>query len=86
MAKQTLDEQTVAALDKLFNAWLALNGLVSKGGVLYLADNFGNILCDEQKRQKKADPQQFRALIADPDKGFQAYTAKKGMNISLMER
>lgn len=83
MAQETLDPEMTAALDKLFNAWLALNGLLSKGGVLYRADDQGEILLASDGRQVIVDPNFFEALINDPEKGYQAFAAKKGVRIQL---
>lgn len=83
---EKLDPKTVEALDKLFNAWLALNGIISKGGALYQADPKGQILLNRQGQQIKADPQQFKTLINDPINGFQAFVAKKGIHIKTVQR
>jgi hypothetical protein len=83
---EKLDPQTIDALDKLFNAWLALNGIISKGGALYKADPKGQILLNPQGQSMKADPQQFKTLINDPTHGFQAFVAKKGIHIKTVQR
>lgn len=74
-----LDSKATNALDKLFNAWLALNDIVSKGGSLYQADNKGHILADAQGKEKLVDPVSFKSLIDDPARGFKFYADKKGV-------
>ena len=83
---EKLDPKTIDALDKLFNAWLALNGIVSKGGALYKADTKGAILLNPQKQPIKVDPQLFKTLMDDPTQGFEAFVAKKGIHIKTVQR
>ena len=81
-----LDPKTVEALDGLFNAWLALNGMISKGGALYQVDSKGDVLLDSKGAAVKVDPRRFNALIQDPVHGFNVFVAKKGLKINLIHR
>lgn len=83
---EKLDPKKIDALDKLFNAWLALNGVISKGGALYKADNTGQILQTPHGQPIKVDPIQFKTLINDPVHGFQAFVAKKGIKITTVQQ
>jgi hypothetical protein len=83
---EKLDSKTVDALDKLFNAWLALNGIISQGGALYKADAKGTILLNSQQQRIKVDPQQFKILMNDSTHGFQAFVAKKGIHVKTIQR
>lgn len=80
------EQQTVDVVDKLFNAWLALNNIFSHDGHLYQADNKGQIVYDAQGRPIIVDVHQFKLLIADPQKGFHAYAAVKGIRINTVQR
>jgi hypothetical protein len=79
-----LDEESITAMDKSFNAWLATNQLYSKGGTIYESTPEGEIKMDGDNPIKvKADD--FRQLIQDPVKGFEKYMVKtnKSMQMSI---
>lgn len=71
-----LPEDTVAAMDKLFNAWLAENNMISKGGVIYEATEDGQIKTDANGNPVRADAQALREKIRSNAGGFQQYLEK----------
>jgi len=83
---ERLDTNTVAALDELFNAWLALNGVISRDGALYQVDPKGKVLLDAQGKELRVVPEQFRLLINDPTQGFNAFVARKGIKVTPIQR
>lgn len=78
---QIEDEQTINALDKIFNAWLASHGMLTKGGTLYFADSLGEIALDTQGTPRSANSEQFKLLLLDPEKGLRAYAARQGIRL-----
>jgi hypothetical protein len=76
----------VEALDNLFNAWLVLHGMLSQDGVLYKADEAGEILFDAKQNPLTVNDEEFRRLMADPEHGFKAYAAGKGVRITPVEQ
>jgi hypothetical protein len=66
---EPLDESSVAAMDKLFNAMLAEHQMISKGGTIYQGTKNGEIETDKNGELKKADPQEVKAKI----EGFEQY-------------
>lgn len=83
---QTLDPKTLESTDKLFNAFLAENNIVSQGSVLYQSTDHGQIKLDAAGNKARVDAQKFKDLISDPDKGFQKYMAKKGISLISQEQ
>jgi hypothetical protein len=86
MSNETLEPEAIEALDNLFNAWLVAHGMLSQDGVLYKADEAGEILCDAKQNQLRVDPNEFRRLMADPEHGFKAYAAGKGARVTPVEQ
>jgi hypothetical protein len=86
MSAEPLDQETIDALDKLFNAWLVIHGMLSKGGTLYQTDKTGKILADAKGTLRTVDAQQFKSLMANPEQGFQSYVAAKGINLTTIQR
>ncbi len=82
----SLDEKTKQALDTLFQAWLALNGIVNKKGILYRADNQGAILCNDKETPLRIAPDFFNRLMSDPLQGFEAFVAKRGIHVKANQR
>ena len=80
-----LDPALLDSCDKLFNAWLAENNLLSKQGDIYEITDDGKIRLDENGLPVKADPAKFKQLFTDPAKGFQAYLAKKSIQLTIQE-
>lgn len=76
-----VDEQTTEALDKIFNAWLAANKIISHNGKLYQSDDQGQILYDAKNNPITVIPEQFKLLIVDPIKGIDAYATQQGIHI-----
>lgn len=73
---EVLDEVTAKTLDKLFNAWLAEKGMITKNGTIYEADKNGQII-QEKGQNKKADAEKIRELIIDKQNGFSEYVREK---------
>jgi hypothetical protein len=81
---KALEANEVQSLDILFNAWLANQGIVSKGGALYEADQKGQIKTDNAGQPIKADSNLIiKELITN--KSFEAYVKKQGINITSEE-
>ena len=77
---QTCDFGQVDALDKLFNAWLAKNDVVSKGSMLHACDAEGEIV-KQDGLEKTAE--KIKNLIHDKKDGFGAYLEAKGKPIVI---
>lgn len=80
------DAKTQEALDKLFNAWLALNDILSSGGYLYKADKTGKILHGADGKPVTVNAHQFNLLMSDPINGFPAFAAQKGLRVKTVQR
>ncbi len=76
------DPVIVDALDKIFNAWLAKNNVISKDSSLYKVDINGKILKDANG-QVKADVEQVKKLMNDPEKGLANYAESKGLDMTV---
>ncbi len=76
-----IDQETTDALDKVFNAWLALNSILSHEGKLYKSDPTGQIIRDANGSLLTVNPEQFKLLMQDPVIGLQAYAAKQGLHL-----
>lgn len=74
-----LKSETVDALDKLFNAWLAGKGYLIKSGYLYNANEAAG---QEEKDRIKADV--VTALMAEG--GLEKYMARQGINVTMTKR
>ncbi|AHE65947.1 hypothetical protein [Legionella oakridgensis] len=83
---QELDAATVDALDKLFNAWLVENNMMSKGGVIYEMDEKGSIKKDSAGNPVKADADKLRELISNSAHGFEAYVHNKNAEVAISSR
>ncbi|WP_133128650.1 hypothetical protein [Legionella nagasakiensis] len=83
---QELDAETVEALDKLFNAWLVENNMMSKGGVIYEMDEKGNVKKDTAGNPVKADAEKLKELIQDTHRGFEAYVHNKNDDVMVSTR
>lgn len=81
-----LDSKAVEHWDKLFIAYLAENNVITKGTTLYQSDEHGQIKLDEQGNQLNANPAQLKALISDPQKGFEKYVVSKGIPITCQQQ
>lgn len=79
------DDKIINDIDELYNAWLAENGMLSQGSEIYLADPHGNILKDMQGQKKRAEGRRVRDLMEDPDKGFQQYMSKRGIQVNTTQ-
>lgn len=76
---KALDANVVDSLDKLFNAWLAGKGVISKGSTLYEATENGEIKKGSQGKEIKADAERIKSLLNDKDQGFAQFLDKKGI-------
>lgn len=78
---ETLDAKSADSMDKLFNAYLAENYIVSEGSTFYEATDQGKIKHDAQGKPIIANSEKLTNLINDPDKGFAKYMGSKGINV-----
>ncbi len=78
--------KALEAFDKLFNSWLAEKNLVSQGSTLHEATANGQIKRDAQGKPVKANPDEVRKLINDPDQGFAKYMETKGIKVTSHEQ
>lgn len=91
-----IDPGTVDAMDNLFNAWLAENHMINRGGVIYEAmterGREGEIKMgpDEQGNPVgvRADAERLRQMVMDKDNGFEHYVHqhKKSMLITVYQQ
>lgn len=72
-------------MDKLFNAWLAEKKLICKGSVIYESNEHGEIRKDANGNDVKAQAEKVKALINDPDIGFQKHLQNKGVQFVSKE-
>ncbi|BCA93986.1 hypothetical protein TUM19329_03470 [Legionella antarctica] len=82
----SLKGKALEATDKLFNSWLADKNLVSQGSTLYDANANGQIKRDAQDKPAKANPNEVRKLITDPEQGFSQYMETKGIKVTCHEQ
>lgn len=78
---KALPSQAVEQLDKLFNAFLAESGYVGKGGVLYQADEKGEILANQGSLEEHS--QNMRELIKND---FADYLQDKEIPLSIYQQ
>ena len=82
---KALSDQSLESMDKLFNAWLAENNVVSQDSIFYESNKNGEIIKDEDGRNMIANPDQIKDLVSDPEKGFQKYLDLKGINLTTQQ-
>ena len=85
MAKP-LDDKAAAAMDKIFNAWLAQNNMISKGGIIYEAGNDGQIKKDAQGNLVNMDPEIIKKKIMSPENGFESFVRKYNKSLEITMR
>jgi hypothetical protein len=78
---KALPSKVVEQLDKLFNAFLAESSVVGKGGVLYQADEKGEILANQGSLEEHA--QNMRELIKND---FEDYMQDKEIPLSVYQQ
>lgn len=84
---KALDDSTNAELDTLFNAWLAENNMISKGGVIYESDEAGEIKYDKgEGAPKKADADELKRQIYDKSSGFERFVHERKEDIEFTVR
>lgn len=80
-----LDKKTESAMDKLFNAWLAENNMISKGGVIYEGTKDtaakDHIKQDNEGNPVRADAKLLREKINDGS--FEQYVQKKNKDAHI---
>jgi hypothetical protein len=77
------DKATAAALDRIFNYCLANEGMISKGGVIYNANEHGEIQKDEAGNPVRANAEKIKKLI---NEGLPKYLGEKGIKITTQEK
>ena len=82
---KALNNKSVESMDKLFSAWLAENNLISKDSSLYKSDKNGKIV-SEEGQNIKANAEEVKALISDPEKGFEKYLSSKGIQVTTQQQ
>lgn len=79
----TLDEKGTDAMDKLFNAWLTENHMISKGGVIYEGTKNGEVKQDNDGNPVRANPDLLREKVGDDKHGFEQYVSKNGKSTQV---
>jgi len=79
-----LDGERVAAMDLLFNAWLAEQKMISKGGVIYEGTTSGQIKQDENGAPVRANAKTLRDIIASNESGFAKFAQKNNKAVQLL--
>jgi len=80
-----LEGDLLLALDRLFNAWLANNDMISKGSTIYVCDEHGEIKMDARGQPVKVQAERVRQLIDDQVEGFATYITAKGMPTTVVQ-
>ena len=78
----TTQSRILDALDKLFNAWLAEKGYLTKNGEIYLVQSNGDVIKDSAGKPKKANAQQIKELLASND--YIQYLSQKKINLTAI--
>lgn len=78
-----VDPEINAAMDKLFNAYLADNNIISKGSILYEATNDGEVKKDMDGNPVKANVEKIKKIITA---GFEKYLEKKEVAATIQSR
>lgn len=78
-----LPDEVVAELDTLFSSWLSENNMISKGGVIYQADENGQIKKDAKGNPAVVDVDKLRERISNNADGFERYVEKNSKTIQL---
>lgn len=88
---EDVDSKATDIVDTQFNRWLVLpeNGMCSQRGVIYEADEKGQVKL-EKGEPKRADPSVLKKKLMDPDTGFAKYVAdeakKRGKSLQITVR
>ncbi|GGI93404.1 hypothetical protein [Legionella impletisoli] len=78
-----LSDEESEELDKLYNAWLAEKGMLTKDGIIYEATQDGRIKEEASGQAKRADAEKIRQLISDSKEGFSAYVKSKSSTTQI---
>ncbi|KTD21007.1 Dot/Icm secretion system substrate [Legionella lansingensis] len=84
-----IDKDSNQGVDKLFNAWLAENNMISKESVIYQGNEKGQILHDSKDEPLRANPEDVRQMVSDKTKGFPHFLEqfnKDGQEIQVTPR
>lgn len=80
-----LNNELLIALDRLFNAWLAEKGMISKGSVIYQCDENGEIKKSSTGEPLTVQADRIRQLIEDETQGFGTYMLEKGKPVTVVQ-
>lgn len=80
---QPVDKAVAAAMDVLFNAWLAKHKLISKDGVVYQSTPGGEIDKDKAGNPIKANVEKLKEALKDPKDGFEAFCKKNNNTLQV---
>lgn len=80
-----LSGPSVDSLDKLFNAWLAENNYLSKGSVIYQANEHGEVVKDKAGNPLRADAEAIVQLTRDEKKGFGKFLNDRGLEVVVQQ-
>lgn len=78
-----IDAKILDSLDKIFNAWLAEHGIMTKGGKLY--DQKNGTIITENGQMKLADKQRVRDLMQDPNNGLAQKFKQQGYQLTVVD-
>jgi hypothetical protein len=79
---KVIEPEEAKELDKLYNAWLAEKGILTKDGVLYEATSKGEIK-QEKGKNKRISEEKIRGLISDTKSKFADYVRSKNDTIQV---
>lgn len=80
-----LDGDELQAMDTLFNAWLADNGMLSKGGVIYQATASGDIAQDKKGNELLVPAEKLRTLL-DKTTEYADFVQKNNKAVQVLVR
>jgi hypothetical protein len=81
---ELLEDDELNAIDTLFNAWLAENNMISKGGVIYAGTAKGDILEDKKGNPVAVPAEKLRAMLDAGD--FSQFVQKNNPAVQVNVR
>jgi hypothetical protein len=78
-----LNEASANSMDILFNAYLAHNNIISKSGILYKADDNGDVQFSVSGEPLHADVERVKGMLNE--KSFDKFLAQKGLKLTSQE-
>lgn len=75
---QSPNNDEIATLDELFNAWLMSQNLSNQEGVIYLTNESGERILDKNEQYKRILINDFRKKFLDSQSGFASFLKQKG--------